>query len=527
MTRALGVVRLSRHSKREDDPSTSPERQRQHILNAAAARGDQIIGWAEDLGVSAAKVPPWNRPELGLWLPDLKNEHQPVGGKPEEFDVIYFWKLDRLVRSVNDFSKIVTWANLTKKNLVSSDGAIDLSTPMGRAMAQIVAVFAELEAAIIKERVNDARKEILSQGRVLGGRYPWGYKPEKQSDGGYRLEIDPDTHPLLQELVTRVSDGEPMNAVAADFDRRGIPTPKGGESWHKVAMGKILRSRNLLGEFELKEEVEGVTVTRTIQRAEPLITHDEYASLQTALGTTTRRRTGASLLLDIAFCSYCGKKLYVRNINASGNAYRYFGCSTRWGKSPSPCESKNLRADHLEEAVKDTVLNLIGELEVFRPETTARMDFTAELSDTERKLADLLVMSAGQSDGVKRALAPQIEALQDRITELSAQPVIEGETRFIGTGETYNQVFDRADHDEQRRLLIDSGIKVFASQDAVLSDSALGEMNGSSELVTFAERGPVTAWVYIPREITERTTGKHRDLQITEKTIWEEFGGSL
>ncbi|HEU5417872.1 MAG TPA: hypothetical protein VFV41_09295, partial [Streptosporangiaceae bacterium] len=60
MQRIVGVVRLSV----ERDESTSPERQREIIAAAAVARQGQVIGWAEDLDISATKVPPLKRPAL-------------------------------------------------------------------------------------------------------------------------------------------------------------------------------------------------------------------------------------------------------------------------------------------------------------------------------------------------------------------------------------------------------------------------------------------------------------------------------
>lgn len=80
--RTVGVIRLSRHSGRADDPSTSPDRQRKLIEGDP---GLNVTGWAEDLGVSAAKVPPWDRRELGEWL-----------RRPEDWDTLAFWKLDQL-----------------------------------------------------------------------------------------------------------------------------------------------------------------------------------------------------------------------------------------------------------------------------------------------------------------------------------------------------------------------------------------------------------------------------------------------
>ncbi|GAB3803566.1 hypothetical protein GCM10027605_25690 [Micromonospora zhanjiangensis] len=296
--RTVGVVRLSRHSKRADDPSTSPERQRRLI---ESDRGLTIIGWAEDLGVSAAKVPPWERPELGEWL-----------RRPEDFDTLAFWKLDRLVRSVGDFAEMVKWAkgkpNNTglppvdrPKNLVSITDKIDLNSPMGRAMAGMIAVFAELEADIIKERVNDARTEMYAAGRWPGGRYPYGYRPVKLETGGWELKIDEEARDVVVELVDRVIAGEPAYAVQLDFQRRKIATPKGGKAgWVSVNVGQMLRSRALLGEATYKSVTSSEGIPIDPVRADPLISHERWNALQEVLAGNGKRdrSTGASMLLD-------------------------------------------------------------------------------------------------------------------------------------------------------------------------------------------------------------------------------------
>ena len=64
MARAVGVIRLSLLT----EGTTSLARQRGIITAAATTRGSQIVGWAEDLDVSASKIHPMKRPELAAWL---------------------------------------------------------------------------------------------------------------------------------------------------------------------------------------------------------------------------------------------------------------------------------------------------------------------------------------------------------------------------------------------------------------------------------------------------------------------------
>ena len=65
-------------------------------------------------------------------------------------------RLDRLSRSVIDAAQTVERAQRERWNLVALDLGVDFSTPAGEAMAQLIAVFAQLECRLIGERTQAA-----------------------------------------------------------------------------------------------------------------------------------------------------------------------------------------------------------------------------------------------------------------------------------------------------------------------------------------------------------------------------------
>ena len=299
------------------------------------------------------------------------------------------------------------------------------------------------------------------------------------------------------------------------------------DGWVSVSVGKILRSRNLLGEFDFIEKVDGIDVTRTVQRADPLVDHDTFAQLQHALGNETRRRTGASILLDVAFCGVCGEKVYHRNINKSGNTYRYYGCSGQWGRIKNGCRRKSVRADALEDATTDALLSTIGNFDYFRTETIGGIDHSAEIDDTERKIADLVVMMAGQSDGVKRLLEAELDRLNTRLEALSAAPATEATTVYVPTGETYAEVWARSGGDERRELLVNSGIRIEALEPA--GDEGFVNYwhferptkvveESSAVQVSITHGIPILMW--IPKDIIQRAThNDRRQLTFVERPL--------
>ena len=98
-----------------------------------------------------------------------------------EIDVVLVWRLDRWGRSVTDLLATLQELEHLGVGFVSLTEALDLTTPTGRAMAGLLAVFAEFEREIIKERVNAGLAAARARGVKLGRRptHPWTAKDVK------------------------------------------------------------------------------------------------------------------------------------------------------------------------------------------------------------------------------------------------------------------------------------------------------------------------------------------------------------
>src|SRR5215472_16481675 len=129
MAKVLGALRLSRDS----EESTSIERQREQLTLWARLHGHDVIGFTEDTDVSGS-VSPWKRPGLGPWLTD--------SDKIGSWDILVSAKLDRITRSLQDFSALLAWCSDHRKVYASVAEQFDLSTAAGRMVAGVMAVFA-------------------------------------------------------------------------------------------------------------------------------------------------------------------------------------------------------------------------------------------------------------------------------------------------------------------------------------------------------------------------------------------------
>jgi putative DNA-invertase from lambdoid prophage Rac len=85
-----------------------------------------------------------------------------------EIDVVLVWRLDRWGRSVADLLATLQELEHLGVGFVSLTEELDLTTPAGRAMAALLAVFAEFEREILRERVRAGLAHARQNGKRLG-----------------------------------------------------------------------------------------------------------------------------------------------------------------------------------------------------------------------------------------------------------------------------------------------------------------------------------------------------------------------
>src|SRR3977135_2426981 len=130
-------------------------------LNAVADRsGWKVVKVYEDAGISGAKGRD-KRPGLDAML-------KAVNAK--EFDMVAAWSVDRLGRSLTDLLAILQGLHDKGVDLFLHQQGLDTSTTAGRAMYQLLGVFAEFERGIICERINAGLARAKAKGTKLGRR---------------------------------------------------------------------------------------------------------------------------------------------------------------------------------------------------------------------------------------------------------------------------------------------------------------------------------------------------------------------
>ena len=134
--------------------------QRRELEAVATRSGWEIVRVFQDAGISGAKGRE-ERPGLDAMLKAVN---------AREFDLVAAWSVDRLGRSLTDLLSILQHLKDKGVDLFLHQQGLDTSTTAGKAMFQMLGVFAEFERGIIRERVNAGLARARASGVKLGRR---------------------------------------------------------------------------------------------------------------------------------------------------------------------------------------------------------------------------------------------------------------------------------------------------------------------------------------------------------------------
>jgi len=191
----------SEHGNNGQDPKLQTNELREY----AQHRGWRIVNEYVDRGVSGSKD---SRPALNALIADV---HQ------RKCDVVLVWKLDRLGRSLRHLVNTLAEFEARGVAFVSLRDNLDLSTPSGRLMFNVIGAMAEFERALIQERVKAGLRNARAKGRRIG-------RPQVAADG-QRVAALRQAGMSWREICkeTGLSKGTAQRAYAAQIVARGLP----------------------------------------------------------------------------------------------------------------------------------------------------------------------------------------------------------------------------------------------------------------------------------------------------------------
>jgi DNA invertase Pin-like site-specific DNA recombinase len=181
MKRAVLYLRVSTI----DQTTANQERE---LREVAGRMGCEIVCVYKDRGISGAKGRD-KRPAFNALIRDANQR---------KFDMVMAWSVDRLGRSLQDLVGLLSELHALHIDLFLHQQGLHTTTPAGKAMFQMMGVFAEFERSMIAERVDAGLRRAKDEGKQLG-----------------RPRIAPE---LEQRILTALRAGETIRGAAEKFN---------------------------------------------------------------------------------------------------------------------------------------------------------------------------------------------------------------------------------------------------------------------------------------------------------------------
>lgn len=161
----------------------------------------------DDGGISGGTL---DRPALRRLLADIE------AGR---VDMVVVYKIDRLTRSLMDFSKLVERFDKSNCSFVSVTQAFNTSTSMGRLTLNVLLSFAQFEREVTAERIRDKIAASKKKGMWMGGIPPIGYSRKDKE-----LIVDPDGAKIVSTIFATYLEVGCLNKLKREVDQLGYET---------------------------------------------------------------------------------------------------------------------------------------------------------------------------------------------------------------------------------------------------------------------------------------------------------------
>ncbi|QXM06066.1 recombinase family protein [Crassaminicella indica] len=393
----------------------------------------------EDEGFSGGTT---NRPMFQQMLKDARSK---------KFDILICYRLDRVSRNIADFARLIEELQEYNIEFISIREQFDTSTPMGRAMMNIAAVFAQLERETIAERIRDNMLELAKSGHWLGGQTPLGYKSKKITylDAEFKQRSMYQLSPIKEELqiikliFDKYLETKSLSQVSKYLLSNNIKGKNGGDlnkkSIHNILTNPVYVKSN----DEVFDYLKHLGITTTgkpngkygiltynknqkgkkqepsqwiaaVGKHEGIIEPDRWLLIQKTLKINKEKapRTGTShtaLLTGILKCAKCGsgmRVIYGNKIKGTNHRAYYYTCSLKNNSGKTRCDNKNVRGDQLEKIV-------IKKLKAFNKNALLK-----ELKELQNKNASFHAI-AHEIEYIKSQINTKKSAIQNLIKQLS------------------------------------------------------------------------------------------------------------
>ncbi|MCE9635861.1 MAG: recombinase family protein [Planctomycetes bacterium] len=342
-------------------------------------------------------------------------------------NVVVVYKLDRLSRSLLDFTKLMEVFDARKVAFVSITQKFDTSTSMGRLMLHILLSFAQFEREMIAERTRDKMSAARRKGKWVGGTLVLGYDvdPERK-----RLVVNEDEAARVREIFDIYLKEPSLVGLAQTLNGRGWTTKSwttktgdahAGTRWDKMNLQRLLTNVLYTGRVShhgtvYPGEHPPIVERAAWDRAQQFLRHNGRTG-----GATVKNKHGA-LLRGVARCVPCDSMMVHTWTLKGTKRYRYYTCLRAQKQGWASCPTKAVPAAEIERFVVDRI-RVIGRdpgvlaatADEARRQHAARVEgLERDRGDAERELRTLHGQVRKLAGATEESATARLADLQER-----------------------------------------------------------------------------------------------------------------
>jgi site-specific DNA recombinase len=321
----------------------------------------------DDGGISGGTL---ERPALKRLLADIDDGL---------IDVVVVYKIDRLSRSLMDFSKLVEVFDRNGVTFVSVTQSFNTTTSMGRLTLNILLSFAQFEREVTAERIRDKVRASRMKGMWMGGVPPYGYRVENR-----RLVVDDEQAAQVRWIFARFLEIGSAMVLAQEVAKSGLRTPR-GNGIDKKYIYRMLNNRTYIGEAVHKGQCYPGEHAAIIEREAWDKVHAVLQESPRKRAARTRADTPA-LLKGLLF-GPDGAAFSPTHTRKGGKLYRYYVSQSVLKHGAGSCPVGRVPAGEIEVAVIDQLRAVFRQPEIVAGTSKAAHAHAVDINEAEARAA--------------------------------------------------------------------------------------------------------------------------------------------
>lgn len=381
--------RKSIYTGRGESIENQIEMCKQYIFQKFSGIADSDITIYEDEGFSGKNI---DRPQFQKMLQDIRQKR---------FDYIVCYRLDRISRSVSDFSTLIEDLNDRDISFLCVKEEFDTSKPMGKAMMYIASVFAQLERETLAERVRDNMLMLARTGRWLGGTTPTGFTSKKVEEmvidgkikASCKLVQNPTEIAVVKIMFEKFLELHSISGVSKYLIKRNIKS-RNGKFYSLLGIKEILQNpvycvadpdafayftkqnadvcfeeKDCSDRFGLlsynKRDYTKKSAPRlpiecwiiAIGKHRGIVSGKEWTAVQKILEagkpdgkTPAKMHNNYSLLSGLIYCQKCGARMFAKSRSNNKNVFDYI-CNSKMRGGTQLCSCPNMNGQKADDLV--------------------------------------------------------------------------------------------------------------------------------------------------------------------------------